>query len=203
MSALIIAYNTHQLMRNMEEFTDYNKCCSVACVSDVKKTADCQYPQGCSDHFSKFHDFRDIKEKHPLKLYGGITKDMPDLLCELNGYLSYQEFHSVSLNNIYEKIADDVAKLKARTKEIIVADPVFAIIYQEDACFMSDDDSRLTKLLMVYPRYGQDAKRNKDGIKKIKQYFAKNVTKNVKDAKCTVYLLNRNHKLFYNMLRNV
>jgi hypothetical protein len=210
MSAIIIVYNTHMLMRDVDEFTNCNAgYCSISRQSEKQPATASVLPEG--NHLGKFHDFTDIKEKHPLKLYGCINVPFSDELVtklEHYCYISHQEFYSASIYNIYDKIAEDVHRTKGRVKTELVLDPIYAIIYQDDNCFADDEQQKLTKIIVIYPMYelGDNGafKENKTGVKHCHSFFDKYVDKalsNLQKCQGTVYLLNRNHKLFYDVIK--
>jgi hypothetical protein len=212
-SGIIIVYNTHMLVKDVDEFSN---CTSGMCHIRHTQGEKCTKPSGESSHLNKFHNFNDIKEKHPLKLYGCIKAPFSeDLLTKLEDvcYVSYQDFHSVSIYNVYEKIVDDVNKTKIRLNDELVLDPVYAIVYQDDDCLVEgtdeDDQYKFTKIIMVYPMYRlndvsidkvnkSDQQIQQDAIQK---YVDKNVKNTTKGCNRIVYLLNKNHKMFYDILK--
>lgn len=222
-SFIIIVYNTHMLMKDVDEFTNCNTG-----ICNFRQVVKCQPKavEGESRHLNKFHNFNDIKEKHPLKLYGCVKVPFSDdLLAKLEQicYISYQDFHSVSINNVYEMIADDVNKMKIRLKDELVLDPVYAIIYQDDDCMDQDDQHKFTKIIMVYPMYqrhegSEGSEGYPDGvdtgvcrIEKVRKSDEQNKQDAVRKyfnrgnkttgCKGIVYQLNKNHKMFYDVLK--
>ena len=204
-SVMIILYNTNMLIKDVQEFTN---CNSGLCLkAKSAKTAPVS-PEPDNTYLSKFHDFQDIKEKHPLKLYGCIKVPFSqDLLSEVAKvcYTSYHEFYSGSLYNIYEKIADDVNRTKLRIKEELVQDPIYAIIYQDDDC--SDDDRKFTQIILMYPMYkcvesdlaSEHIEKSPNSLKNFYKLLNKYVDKT--NCKGTIYVLNKHHKLFYDVIQ--
>jgi hypothetical protein len=217
-SGIIIVYNTHMLIRDVDEFTN---CNTGICSTHKANVAKCTKPHGDASYLNKFHNFNDIKEKHPLKLYGCTKTPFSDKLLEKLEqicYVSYQDFYSVSIYNVYEKIVDDVNKTKIRLSDEIIADPIYAIVYQYDNCLDEDDQNKFTKIIMVYPMYklgnvgnvsdttdsnlvkvhASDQQKQQDAVRK---YVDINIKTTTKGCNGIVYLLNKNHKMFYDILK--
>jgi len=209
LSAVIIIYNTRMLVIDVQEFTN---CTSGMCLKTGKAVPPAPgaltSPEPENSYLYKFHDFHDIKEKHPLKLYGCIKVPCSqDLLEEVAKicYVSYQEFYSGSLYNVYEKIADDVNRTKMKVQEELVHDPIYAIIYQEEDC--GDDERKFTKIIMMYPMYksveselaSEQIQLSKNSLTKCSNFLNKYVDKT--KCKGTVYVLNKHHNLFNDVIQ--
>ena len=149
---------------------------------------------------NKYYNFRDVKEQTPLAFVGCLVKEFSDnILSTLNEicYTTYQEFYTVadgSKYKIYEKILEDLRKTRG-TDELLL-DPIYVIVYQD-----GDDTEyeKLTKLLIIYPKYPKDCSNQERALQKFfNQYLHLS-----KHPKCTAtaYKLNKNHKMFYDIIQ--
>ena len=201
MSIVIIIYNTiglMQEMKGMEYFKNYTTC-------KTKKKCNIEKPMGHS-YSSKFHDFKHTKEKHPLHLYGFITESYSDeFLYKLQDicYTTYQEFNATSTFVIYEKIADDISKTKARISCELINDPIYTILFQDDDCL--DTETKFVRLLVIYPKYKSSESgliypdTTSDRLSLFLKTYVKN--KNTSNSKGTICTLNKNHKMYYNLIQ--
>lgn len=208
MSSIIIVYNTHALvrdMRDMEHFTNYHTC------SNKIKKQKCTFSKPIEHSYvSKFHDFKHIKEKNPLQFYGCLNMPYSEqLLSKLSKicYTTYQEFNATSTFMLYEKIANDVYRIKTSISCELVDAPIFCIIYQQDDCL--DKDTKKMHVLLMYPKYsvshsGAILKNNNTDIHNslvsfLNQYITNDTAScNSNGILCT---LNKNHKLFSNLMQ--
>jgi hypothetical protein len=199
MSIVIIIYNTiglMQEMKGMEYFKNYTTC-------KTKKKCNIEKPMGHS-YSSKFHDFKHTKEKHPLHLYGFITESYSDeFLYKLQDicYTTYQEFNATSTFVIYEKIADDISKTKTKISCELINDPIYTIIFQDDDCL--DAETKFVRLLVIYPKYKSSesgmiyANTTTDRL----SLFFRTYVKNKNTSRGTICTLNKNHKMYYNLIQ--
>lgn len=193
-SLVIIVYNTHMLMKNAEEFTEYNTTKqrhTIRCLP--KKNKDIK-------EFSKnkYHDFKVVKETNVLTLLGCITEEFSqELLSKLSDicYTTCQEFSSTSKNKIYEKILDDLRKTKGSDELLI--DPVYTIIFEYDT--LGEDNEKFNRMIMMYPHYPKVCDKQHKQLQNFLNHYLYSVKH--QDCSATVYQLNKDHKMFYDLLQ--
>ena len=192
-SIIIIANNTYMLLNNIEEFTNNNidinicknsKCNKVKSYNEIDKLQNLQ------------------TKKYPLELCGCISLPFSyDLLEQLNTicYTSYQEFYSLSIENIYQKIIEDLNKTYISSGAEL-NDPIYTIIYQEEAC---DTVELFTQMLIIYPKlYSEDKikirKYNTSiGVQNFDVFLRKHVHKNLQKCKATVYKIKQRNLITF------
>lgn len=144
----ITLYNTHVFKYNLEEyanfenntegFEDYNYKDAVKEVYNTtleryKLGADFSKNNGNADHYYNYFDLYDVNAGYPLFTYGCIKNALSDnVFEELSSlfYVSYKEFYSVSVNDIYQKIAVDLNDTIIRTSAQFIDGPIYVLIYQ-------------------------------------------------------------------------
>ena len=124
----VVFYNTVYLKYNTEEhFTNYNTT-----LRQYENGKDFHTNQELK-HFFNYNRYDDVKKLWPLNAYGCIKTNLSDEI-ENNikhlFYISVSEFYSISINDIFQKIVEDLdnTKLKIQTEKI--ENPVYVIIYQ-------------------------------------------------------------------------
>lgn len=187
MTVIIIAYNTYMIMYNMEEFTN-STMPTIQCSRRRTK-------QVLPKYVPRFHyeAFKDTKNKHPLQFYGCINVvPLPNDIADTY-YVTEQQFDSVSINNIYDKIVEDLFKTKLKISDELLKDPIYVVIYQDPDCY---DDVIKTRLFIIYTGYDKHLV----SLDNSATIIDKVVIKNMYSCKGTVYTLNKNNKLFVNLL---
>ena len=199
-SLVVIVYNTHMLMKNIEAFTDCNDNCNA--TPNLKDTIRCLPKKNVKEYSTnKYYNFRDVKEQNALTLIGCLNDKYSDkMLSKISDicYTTYHEFntaHKASKYKIYETILDDIRKTKGSDE--LLLDPVYAIVYED-----SDDKEGyevFTRLIMIYPNYPTQFE--KQHIK-LKKFFNQYVySGNNPGCAATIYQLNKDHKMFYDLLQ--
>lgn len=192
MTVIIIAYNTYMIMYNMEQFTN-STMPTIQCSRRRTK-------QVLPKYVPRFHyeAFKDTKNKHPLQFYGCINVvQLPNDIADTY-YVTEQQFDSVSINNIYDKIVEDLFKTKLKVTDELLKDPIYIVIYQDPNCY--DDDVIKTRLFIIYTGYDKHLISLNNSDINHNAIIDKVVIKNMHSCKGTVYTLNKNNKLFVNLL---
>ena len=178
---LVILYNTYFLnSASKEHFTNY-------------KTTFEQYEGGEDfhsnkdmNHFFNYNQYKDVKGLWPLNTYGCIkSNNVGDVEDDIKNmfYISVSEFYSLSVNDIFQKIAEDldITKIKINTEKI--ENPVYVIVYQAPFLRFNDEEivarndsinnfkpsfnqkinnvtigekKLYTKIIVMYPNYKSD-----------------------------------------------
>lgn len=153
-------------------------------------------------------------DTQPLKKYRYIKQsaienlqhDLPELF-----YTTYLQFYSVSINDIHQKIADDINKVALKTRGQFIEGPVYTIVCKDNKDCYSDDlidvgtKQQLTTIYILYPRYYSDddgkimTYANKQGMTQFKSYFDKIIASDMLGDLAIVYQLNKQNKLFHNL----
>lgn len=191
MTIIIIGYNTSMVLYNIEEFSNMN-CDDMIITKQSKKHI---LPK------LRFQQFKHTKDKHPLQFYGCTNAfPLPDKITDMY-YTTYQEFDSTSIYNVYDKIVDDLSKTKLNITEELIDGSIYVIIYQDENNDETDQMTH-TKLFIIYTKYNTNhmnkiVKKQAESDNKTIDSF---VVKNMHSCKGTVYLLNKNNRLFVNLL---
>lgn len=189
------------LIQNVEEFTEYNNCCDndVTMSREIRNTIRCLHKKDLKEYSTnKYYNFRDVKERNPLKLLGCIREQYSDdLLFKLSDicYTTYHEFDTVSDTSkykIYEKIVDDLKKTKGSDE--LLLDPVYVILYEDGNGYET-----FVRLIIIYPKYPKKCENQQP---RLQDFFSKYIF-SVKHPDCaaTVYQVNKDHKMFYDLIQ--
>jgi hypothetical protein len=179
------------VLYNIEEFSNMN-CDDMIITKQSKKHL---LPK------LRFQQFKHTKDKHPLQFYGCTNVfPLPDKITDMY-YTTYQEFDSTSIYNVYDKIVDDLSKTKLNITEELIDGSIYVVIYQDENTDENDQMTH-TKLFIIYTKYNTNhmnkiVKKQVESDNKTIDSF---VVKNMHSCKGTVYLLNKNNRLFVNLL---
>jgi len=202
-----ILYNTYTFKCNIEAYHNFkenfeNPDTYKDQVSALYNTTLEAYKKGASFHdkayryLYNFHEYNDIKNNESLLTYGCIKSDTSsDILADLRSlfYVSYYEFYSVSVNDIIQKISEDLDKTIINSNEPELKDPIYVLIFQAPYLVFNNEQivarhdsvnnmkssyiqnknnkevgqkQLFTKVYIMYPNYYHDA----DMLDKIHKY---------------------------------
>ena len=203
-----ILYNTHIFKQDIEGFQGFQGFNQIEMFQNIehKSTHPVIYPQ--TDTY-KEDDSMPLKKYHYIKesAVHNLEHDLPELF-----FTTYLQFYSMSINDIHQKIADDLNKVALKSKGEFVEGPVYVIVCKDNKDCYSDDlidvgtKEKLTSIYILYPRYYSDdngkiiAYPNKKGMSEFKSYFDNIVTTDMLGNNAIVYQLNNKNKLFYNLM---
>lgn len=202
---IIILYSTYIYKKNLESFENY----SSKQVSVSTKTTD-------QTTFAKTDTKNDI-----LQILGYFqTQISDDTIQELQNicYVSSFQYDSVSSNDLYQRITDDLNATSFQIKEEFIINPVYVIICKDHTIDTSPDISigiteiptTVWLLYTAYYVYDSDESlklskyKNGEGLTKLKEVFNKNVILDQKDSNkksCNIYKINNKNKIFNNLLK--
>lgn len=171
-SILSIYFNTYKLKCNIENFIDYDNSLQIK------------------------SNFEKEKDTPLIKISESNYSD--SFLSRLNFMISKKQFYSISGNDIYQKIIEDLQECLQRICKEYIDGPVYILIYQDIDNEPEKEkqigiNKLLTRLYILYPSYQlYDNKilKNNKGILQFKKYFKSQV------GEGSVYSVNSNHKLF-------
>lgn len=132
-SLCVIYYNSYRLKINIEGFLDYDYNTKVG---EIYNTTLENYKQGYdynaittdSTYYNYIH-LTDVKDNYPMFTYGCVKQNASDI-TNLNLYMSSYEFYTLSINDIYQKIVEDLHQTLSKTQEQTLNGPIYVIIYQ-------------------------------------------------------------------------
>lgn len=203
LSLITILYNTYAFKKDIEGVRQIEMFQNM----DFKPTHPVVYPQ--PDAY-KEDDSQPLKKYRYIKRSAiqNLENDLPELF-----YTTYTQFYSMSVNDIHQKIADDLNKMAMKTSEEFIQGPVYAIvntdvtdigkdIYSDDIVDVGTKEE-LTTIFIIYPRYHSDDNgkiiANKQGMSQFKSYFDTIITTDLLGDLAIVYQLNKQNKLFHNL----
>jgi hypothetical protein len=150
-----VAYSTFNMKYKIEEYENYHKMEQFGNYDnnrdyDYKEEVNKNYDSTLEDYksgkdfmfdndsilnknYRNLIQYHDVKTNYPLHTLGCVkhsTKD--DILNSLNSmfYVSYSEFYSMSINHIYENIANDLNLTISKLNNNLIDDPVYVLIFQ-------------------------------------------------------------------------
>lgn len=154
------------------------------------------------NHMSSFVPKTSIKQgtkETPLIPIGFLKSDDIQSFSS-RMYVSNQTFASISTNDIYQKIIDDLNKTKININEEFITGPIFIIVCKEkyDATQVTHVT---THLHIMYPSYkfkdDDSIKLIKNGNVVARSYFEDKISDI--HSSCVLYEVNKFHKLFNNI----
>jgi len=178
---IIIYYNTYKFKKNIENF--------MGSEEDNK------------DLYIKKNKIS------PLTSIGYINSN--DFLNKnLDIYISDYEFHSYSMNDIYQKIIDDINLTLQKTAKEFIEETIYVYLIQDiqPKCNIDKDNQEiligkepiLTTLIIIYPSYCYDGKKIIKDIDNIDINKFKTLIKssNIDNINQELYMINKNDNLF-------
>lgn len=202
-SLITILYNTYVFKRDIED------------IKQIETFTNATKKELLSVHPVTYPNPDDYKEDdtQPLTKFRYIKKSaIENLETDLSEmfYVSCIQFYSLSLNDIHQKIADDLNKTAIKTRGEFVLGPVYSIVYKTNSDCYSDDlidvgtNKQLTTIYILYPQYYDvDGKilqyKNKTGSANFKKYFDQIIATNMSNDLAVIYKLNNKNKLFHNL----
>lgn len=199
MNVLFDTYGYKAKLEQFESFTNYSE--------DIKTIAE-----------TSAMKFKDVVDDRPLIKYAKLKSNIViDDISEF-AYMTSYEFFSVSPNDIYQRIADDLAETNMKITSEYIEDPVYVIIYRapvssdynENGSIVGGHKS-LTQLYVIYPQYWKKTsedieeisriskQKNEEGIKSLEKYLKNNISSDSDNGGCTVYKVNKKNKMFFNL----
>jgi hypothetical protein len=199
MNVLFDTYGYKAKLEQFESFTNYSE--------DIKTIAE-----------TSAMKFKDVVDDRPLIKYAKMKSNLViDDISEF-AYMTSYEFFSVSPNDIYQRIASDLAETNIKITSEFIEDPVYVIIYRapvssdynENGSIIGGHKS-LTQLYVIYPQYWKKTsddigeisriskQKNGEGIKSLEKYFKDNISSDSDNNGCTVYKVNKKNKMFFNI----
>lgn len=161
-------------------------------IADIYNTSLENYKSGVDFHntskkyYQQYIELSDVKSNNPFFAYGCIKNILQnDLLITLQKmfYVSYHEFYSISMNDITQKVAEDIDKTMDKMNGQELKDPIYFLIFQaphfqfNNETYIARHDSAnnlkpsyeqnvenvsigekplLTKIFVMYPYYYHD-----------------------------------------------
>ena len=164
---LVVFYNTYYLKYITEEhFTNYN-------------TTLRQYENGKDfhtnkdmKHFFNYNTYDDVKKLWPLNTYGciktNVNHDIENEVKELF-YVSVSEFYSISVNDIFQKIVEDLEKTRVKINTEKIENPVYVVIYQAPYLRFNNEEivARNDSINNYKPSFNQNINNVKIGEKQL------------------------------------
>jgi len=209
-NVLFDTYGYKAKLEQFESFTNYSE--------DIKTVVE-----------NSAMKFKDDVDDRPLIKYAKLKSNtVIDDISEF-AYMSSYDFFSVSPNDIYQRIAHDLAETNMKIRSEYIEDPVYVIIYRAPVSSdYNQNDSiigkhkSLTQLYVIYPQYWkktsnneEDAgvtevtgvtdvtkiskQKNEEGVKSLEKYFKNNISSDSDNSGCTVYKVNKKNKMFFNI----
>jgi hypothetical protein len=203
LSLITILYNTYIFKRDIEDVKQIETFANTA-KNETLSTHQVTYPKSNDykeDDTQPLVKFRYIKHS----TIENLETDLSEMF-----YVSCIQFYSISLNDIHQKIADDLNKTAIKTHGEFVSGPVYSIVSKDNTDCYSDDlidvgsNKQLTTVYVLYPQYyNVDGKilqyKNKTGSANFKKYFDQKIATNMSNDLEVIYKLNNKNKLFYNL----
>jgi hypothetical protein len=146
-------------------------------------------------HFFNYNNYKDVKGLWPLNTYGCIkTNGVENVEDDIENmfYISVSEFYSLSVNDIFQKIAEDLDITKIKINTEMIENPVYVIVYQAPFLRFNDEEivarndsinnfkpsfnqkindvtigekKLYTKIIVMYPNYKSDTENSSRIIK--------------------------------------
>lgn len=201
MNVLFDTYGYKAKLEQFESFTNYSE--------DIKTIVE-----------TSAMKFKDTTDDRPLIKYAKLKNNtVIDDISEF-AYMNSFDFFSVSPNDIYQRIADDLAETNIKITSEYIEDPVYVIIYRAPVSSDYNENNSIiggyksvTQLYVIYPQYWKKAQddqevsevsritKQKDGkgIKSLETYFKNNISSDSDKNGYTVYKVNKKNKMFFNI----
>lgn len=203
---VIILYNTYIYKQNIELFDNYtSKLSSVAARENDQITV--VNKENMKD---ALHMLGYLKTQITDDTFEEIQK-----ICHISSF----EYDSVSKNDLYQRIADNLNVTSLQIRDEFIENPVYVIICKDQSTDTSSDVLIGTvqvsnKVLILHPSYyvndiDESLKlskyKNGEGLTKLKGFFSKNVILEHNESKkcsdkntCIIYKINHKSKIFNN-----
>ena len=206
LSLSISLYYTYNYKQNIESFENYSSkqsTISVVPAHDISKSI----------------SFVNSDTKEPLQELGYLKKHLSDDVYEKIQkmcYVSSFEYDSVSTNDLFQKIENDLNVTALQLRREFIENPVYIIIckdqqFDKQTEILIGTTQVPTKVLILYASYyvldDESLKlaqyQRGEGIASVKEFFNKNAVldKNLSQGKksCIIYTLNNKNKIFNNL----
>jgi hypothetical protein len=136
-------------------------------VADIYNTTLENYKSGVNFHNSSrkyyynYIELSDVKNNNPFFTYGCIKDSIKnDILSELQKkfYVSYYDFYSISVNDIMQKVANDIENTVIKMNGTQLKDPIYFLIFQAPYLQFNNENyiARHDSINNLKPSYDQD-----------------------------------------------
>lgn len=200
-------FSTIESFENNDDTTDENSC---SFSKDIKNI-----------HLPKYNSvnnpmpiaYKDDIEG-PLTHYKNISrKDIETVIEDISEfcYVSHYQQNISHMNEIYQKVVDDIDKSCIKLNTSVIQGPIYIIIVKEDNKEIFGEinidvgaNTYRTELYIIYSLYKFDndndykiiSQKNQESYQKFNEYI-KNLDS---DGKCDMYIINSKNKMFYNLV---
>ena len=205
-SLLNVLYNTYGYKAELEQYENFTNYSRNSESTNKINTS----------------SFQEVTDDRPLIKYANLKKTANiDDISEF-AYVSSYEFFSVSPNDIFQRISDDISEINIKISEEFVESPVYVIIsrtpissgsnsYKND--IIIGGDTSVTQLYIIYPKYWKKTSNSDEndsisdiskiykqngekGVELFNKYLQNNITSNTNNFGCVLYKVNNHSKIF-------
>lgn len=172
-------YNTYMLWFNIEQYKNIEKFENTNRDDDYDYTKKAEetytttleaYKKGSffddenelnKQNYQNLLKYNDVDNNFPFTTYGCIQtspgENIMDTLSKLF-YVSYSEFYSLSINDIFDVIVNDLTRTMSKIKEEPIEDPVYVLIYQAPNLSFNDENfaARIDSVNNLKTSYNQN-----------------------------------------------